>query len=118
MYNEVNKPFFLLFKNLVENSSATVRFFEDLSQQLKYKAIVLETDRAYSLYQLRRDSVERPEIQRSQFDGVLEKLSAFQGDKVITHIIMFRFESYFFFTSEDISEYLGYIVFPNREEVL
>lgn len=118
MYSEVTSPCFQLFKQLLDNTPATSPFFTDLIKHLKYRKIVLETERTYSLYKLRRDIGKRTEEQLKQFDVVLDNLSVFKGDKISIHTIVFRFESYLFFTSEDTSEYFGYILVPNTYEVI
>lgn len=109
--------FSLLLRSQAHSAGNISLFFDDLRQHLNYRKIVLDTASTHSLYLLRRDLGTRPETQIEQFNFVLDNLSELNEDKVIIHMIFFKSESYLFFTSEDLTQYLGYIGFPNNDVI-
>ncbi|MGO4293094.1 hypothetical protein [Chitinophaga sp. RAB17] len=105
----------LLLKQLISQAEGHEIVFESMAESLNYRVITGDRIRMHSLYQLRRDVVERSEQQKEQFDHVLKNLSKYQEDKVLLHTFIFPTHAFLFFTGGETECNLGYIMLPVRD---
>jgi len=104
------------FLNLtLRSDSIEFGFYAELVEQLRYKVLFLDRERALSLYSFRRDVVERTEEQLKQFDELLENMSKYEGEKVVIHGFIFVDKVYLFFTGSNVNDYFGCIIAPTSE---
>ncbi|RFS21168.1 hypothetical protein DVR12_17700 [Chitinophaga silvatica] len=108
-----------LFKKFLETILFTVgsndKFYGHLLEFLNYRRTIANREEVYSLYSLRRGIGERTREQLEQFDNVLDSMRRCSSTEVMIHTIQFQSECFMFFTSSDLKEYFGYIVFPYIE---